>query len=499
MSTLPPRLAVLLLLVPACTDDSMDSTQGSATAPMITSVGATQTTTSMSATSDESTTAIDPTTGVATTEDEATSTTSTATEASTDATTGTTTGVVESCEDGQHNGSETDVDCGGPGCPACADGSACAADSDCAGASCVDQVCGPPAATCVDEAKNGAETDVDCGGADCPACGESQACEVDVDCATQSCVDGSCAAPTCDDSVANGEETDVDCGGPECDPCGDALGCEVGPDCESGVCDGGQCAIPLCDDGAENGDETDVDCGGDSCDPCGDGLQCEVDGDCVGHDCTGGTCVGSSCDDGVKNGGETGIDCGGPDCAPCLTSGLVINEVDYDQPSNDNAEFIELLNTSAAPIDLSNHAVVLVNGANNSTYATINLAGTIQPGQYLVLANANFAVPAPALKVTIANGIVQNGGTSPDGIAIVDKSGQTLVDALSYDGPITSVNIAGLGNVSLVEGAALPNNVIDNPSGAGSLARLPNGQDGNNSATDWKFTKNLTPAAANVP
>jgi len=299
--------------------------------------------------------------------------------------------------------------------------------------------------------------------------------------------------------VANGDETAVDCGGLECDPCGDALGCEVAADCQSGVCDGGLCAIPLCNDGAKNGKETDVDCGGGFCDPCDDGLACEVDGDCVGDDCTAGTCVGATCDDGVKNGMETGVDCGGPDCGPCGPLGLVINEVDYDQAGNDDAEFIELLNTSGAPINLANYAVVLVNGATNTTYATINLGGSIDPGQYLVLANANFAVPAPALKVTIAIGIIQNGGADPDGIALVDKSAKKLVDALSYDGPITAINIAGLGVVSLVEGAALPGSVIDNPATAGSLARLPNGQDSNNAATDWKFTKNPTPAAANLP
>ncbi|MFZ6177585.1 lamin tail domain-containing protein [Nannocystis pusilla] len=499
MSTGTRRLAALFLLFPACNNDAQEPTEGLSTGPMITSVGATQTTTST--TSGEPTTTAEPTTdattGSSTDESETNTTTSTSTDAST--TTGTSSGAVESCEDGEENGSETDVDCGGPACPACVDGSACVADTDCAGMSCVDAVCGPPAATCDDAVHNGSETDVDCGGADCPACGESQACAEAVDCASQSCVDGSCAAPACDDDVENGEETAVDCGGPECEPCGDALGCEVADDCKSGVCDGGLCAIPLCNDGAKNGDETDVDCGGAHCDPCDDGLACEVDGDCVGDDCTGGICVGASCDDGVKNGGETGVDCGGPDCAPCGTVGLVINEVDYDQPGNDTAEFIELLNTSGAPIDLSNHAVVLVNGANNSTYATINLAGTLAAGQYLVLAHANFVVPAPALKVTITSGIVQNGGTSPDGIALVDKSAKKLVDALSYDGPITAVNIAGIGTVSLVEGTPLPSSVIDDAASAGSLARLPNGQDSNNAASDWKFTKKPTPAAGNVP
>jgi hypothetical protein len=74
--------------------------------------------------------------------------------------------------------------------------------------------------TCDDGIQNGDETDVDCGGPDCPAC------------------------PTCDDGIQNGDETGIDCGGPEC------------PDC------------PTCDDGVQNGDETGIDCGGSNCIPC---------------------------------------------------------------------------------------------------------------------------------------------------------------------------------------------------------------------------------------
>ncbi|MDC0675965.1 lamin tail domain-containing protein [Nannocystis radixulma] len=389
----------------------------------------------------------------------------------------TTTGAVESCQDGEKNGDETDTDCGGASCPACADGSACVNDSDCQGMSCVDNTCGPPAPTCDDAIVNGDETDIDCGGPDCAPCDDDQACQGPADCQSQVCSDGLCQAPTCSDGAHNGSETDVDCGGPECDPCAAGLGCDGPQDCESGVCDG-VCAVPNCNDDTMNGDETDVDCGGDTCDPCEDAISCQ---------------------DGLQNGQETGVDCGGPACPACPTPGLVINEVDYDQPGNDNAEFIEILNTTGAPIDLTNHAVVLVNGANNTIAATINLNGMIAAGQYLVLANANFAVPPGALKVNISNGIVQNGGSDPDGIALVNKSSQKLIDALSYDGSITAINIPGVGVVSLVEGMALPANVIDNPAGAGSLARLPNGQDSNNAATDWKFTGTPTPGAANVP
>jgi hypothetical protein len=41
-----------------------------------------------------------------------------------------------------------------------------------------------------------------------------------------------------------------------------------------------------------------------------------------------------------------------PASAAAASDTLVINEVDYDQPSTDTAEFLELKNVSAAAIDL---------------------------------------------------------------------------------------------------------------------------------------------------
>jgi hypothetical protein len=47
----------------------------------------------------------------------------------------------EHCEDGVKNGGETDVDCGGPDCPRCGTGKACQNRDDCATAHCVNNVC----------------------------------------------------------------------------------------------------------------------------------------------------------------------------------------------------------------------------------------------------------------------------------------------------------------------------------------------------------------------
>ena len=86
-------------------------------------------------------------------------------------------------------------------------------------------------ATCSDGQQNGAEGGVDCGGT-CPGCPDGSGCTEGDDCASAMCFAGTCLPPTCDDRVTNGQETDEDCGGPECDACDDGLMCLVGSDCK---------------------------------------------------------------------------------------------------------------------------------------------------------------------------------------------------------------------------------------------------------------------------
>ena len=56
---------------------------------------------------------------------------------------------------------------------------------------CTNGVCKP---TCGDAIKNSLETDVDCGGTDCPGCSKGKACTIDQDCACGTCEAGICGA-----------------------------------------------------------------------------------------------------------------------------------------------------------------------------------------------------------------------------------------------------------------------------------------------------------------
>ena len=66
---------------------------------------------------------------------------------------------------------------------------------------------------------------------------------------------------------------------------------------------------------------------------------------------------------------------------------LIINEVDYDQPSTDNAEFIELFNQDASSINLSAYSIDLINGnSGSSIYDSIALPSiNLAAGDYFVI------------------------------------------------------------------------------------------------------------------
>lgn len=190
-----------------------------------------------------------------------------------------------SAGDGKKNGSETDVDCGGPAAAPCGDLEACVAAGDCRSAVCTGNVCQIPTAT--DGVKNGTETDADCGGSSAPKCADTKGCTKREDCTSDVCVDGKCAAPTDADGVQNGTETDVDCGGVGAKRCDTDGKCNGADDCLGKKCDVGtsKCLAPTYDDGIQNGAETDVDCGGQAGKECAPGLGCAVAGDCRSAAC----------------------------------------------------------------------------------------------------------------------------------------------------------------------------------------------------------------------
>jgi predicted extracellular nuclease len=172
---------------------------------------------------------------------------------------------------------------------------------------------------------------------------------------------------------------------------------------------------------------------------------------------------------------------------PAVTSAqLVINEIDYDQPSTDTAEFIEIKNADSAAVNLDGYAVVLVNGNGGGAlvYQTIELPSVSLPagGYFVVCANAANTVNCN-LDVTTNTDLIQNG--APDAVALV--LGTTIVDAVSYEGNTGAPYTEGSGS-----------GLEDNPATAFlGLSRFPDGGDTNQNNIDLS-PRCITPGAANA-
>ena len=223
------------------------------------------------------------------------------------------------CRNHRIDGNETGIDCGGGECPACAAGEPCKSESDCESNICDGEKC--IAGSCMDGRLGGNESDIDCGGAFCPACNIGQRCKVDEDCLSLTCdiEEAVCVAATCTNGIRDGEETDIDCGGSACGACPLLKHCRDNTDCKENLClDGELCVAQTCGNSVLDGGETDIDCGGNGCIACSNGARCAANSDCASRLCDGGQCAPKSCRNGVLDGGETGVDCGGPHCRKCL-------------------------------------------------------------------------------------------------------------------------------------------------------------------------------------
>jgi uncharacterized protein len=124
------------------------------------------------------------------------------------------------------------------------------------------------------------------------------------------------------------------------------------------------------------------------------------------------------------------------------TPALLINEVDADQTGTDSAEFVELFDGGSGNTSLDGLVLVLINGATDSTYRTVDLDGyrTDDDGYFVICADAT-TTPSCDLDVSPETNLIQNGADAvalyageaadfPDGSPI---STVGPVDALVYD------------------------------------------------------------------
>lgn len=176
----------------------------------------------------------------------------------------------------------------------------------------------------------------------------------------------------------------------------------------------------------------------------------------------------------------------------CYTpAALVINEVDYDQPGGDDAEFIELKNNSPYTINLEGYKVELINGSNDFLYDEIYLpAFMLAPGDYFVLCGDPGMTPNCDMDLSQHRNnynslfSIQNG--SPDAMAIYSPYGDTL-DRLSYEGSVEPfVEVSG-SDVEDRGWSSYPGH---------GISRYPDGVDSDNNNDDFAF-KCITPGESN--
>jgi predicted extracellular nuclease len=164
---------------------------------------------------------------------------------------------------------------------------------------------------------------------------------------------------------------------------------------------------------------------------------------------------------------------------------LVINEIDYDQPSTDTAEFVEIRNNDSVSVDLSSYSIQMINGSGGAQYRFFTLpAVNLAAGDYFVLCGNAANTPNCDMDVTPDSDLIQNG--SPDAVALL--FGTTIVDTVSYEGNTVAPYTEGSGTG------------LEDPGTTGSvnlgISRFPDGADTDQNNVDLS-TRCITPGQAN--
>ena len=167
------------------------------------------------------------------------------------------------------------------------------------------------------------------------------------------------------------------------------------------------------------------------------------------------------------------------------SAALVVNEIDYDQPSTDTAEFLEIHNNGPDPVNLGTYTVRLVNGASGGAVPyspLVDLPATdIAAGGYYTICGNELTVPGCDLDAGADTNLIQNG--APDAVALLD--GETIVDRVSYEGEVPGYT----------EGQPLET-ADSGTAGPLSLSRIPDGCDTDDNAADFELVPS-TPDATN--
>ena len=182
---------------------------------------------------------------------------------------------------------------------------------------------------------------------------------------------------------------------------------------------------------------------------------------------------------------------------------LVINEIDYDQPGVDSAEYVELYNAGPNPVNLADFKLVMFNGSTsgNVPYDSIQLPSqTLLAGSYFVICGNSGKVPNCNLTFTAATNCIQNAASatattpSPDAVYLQDVQQGNIIDVVSYEGDCIAPYFETAGVPSGNSDTIVADSVLAR---FYSIGRFPDGTDSNNNSVDFNRMCS-TPGAANV-
>jgi predicted extracellular nuclease len=162
-------------------------------------------------------------------------------------------------------------------------------------------------------------------------------------------------------------------------------------------------------------------------------------------------------------------------------AGLVINEIDYDQPGSDNAEFVEIYNTGPDDVDLFEYRLEFWNGSTTTLYNAFSLLGTLAPGEFHVVCASSTTVANCDQDVTPDANLIQNG--APDAVVLTRLT--VIIDTVSYEGDVPGYT----------ETSGAP---TDTANPFESINRYPDGVDTDDNSVDF-FLRCATPGEPNAP
>ena len=161
---------------------------------------------------------------------------------------------------------------------------------------------------------------------------------------------------------------------------------------------------------------------------------------------------------------------------------VVINEVDYDQPSVDTHEFIELKNNGVNAVDPANLRLIMLNGAGGvaTVYRDLNplIGALIMPSDHFVICGDVLTTIDCDMDASPDVDLIQNGVA--DALVLVQVSDSTILDVLSYEGdcPGNFETMGFVGGDAFWGGSG-------GPAEHRSLNRFPDGTDSNNNSLDF--------------